>query len=66
MLILNLIKTISFANTGIEKVKDNGIYKVALGADSGKVMEVVGADMSNDATVDLWNYRKCSSAKAIL
>ena len=59
LFILGLVKTNSLAtNTGIEKVKNNGIYKIALGVDSSKAIEVLGGNSGNNATIDLYNYRK--------
>ena len=39
-----------------EKTHDNGIYKIAVGKDSSKTIEVAGSSTSNNAKVDIWNY----------
>ena len=38
-----------------QKVKDNGIYKLAIGRDESKVIEVKSGSTANDAIVDIWN-----------
>ena len=44
-------------------VDDNGIYKIAVGADSNKTIEVAGSDISNGAKVDIWNYGNATAQK---
>lgn len=51
--------------TRAEKTKENGIYKIAIGADLNKTIEVAGSDIGNNAKVDIWNYRKCYSTKIL-
>ena len=48
-----------------EKVKANGIYKIAVGANSFKTIEVKGSNKSNNALTGIWNYRKCISSKVL-
>lgn len=53
------------AITKAKKTKSNGIYKIAVGADSSKTIEVAGSDIGNNAKIDIWNYRKCNSTKIL-
>lgn len=53
------------AITKAKKTKSNGIYKIAVGADSSKTIEVAGSDIGNNAKIDIWNYRKCISTKIL-
>ena len=46
-----------------EKLQSNGIYKIAVGADSNKTIEVAGSDISNGAKVDIWNYGNATAQK---
>ena len=39
-----------------QRTKADGIYKIAIGADSNKAIEVAGSDTGNNAIVDIWNY----------
>ena len=39
-----------------ERTQSNGIYKLAVGKDPTKTMEVKGGYEDNNATVDIWNY----------
>ena len=38
------------------QTKENGVYKIAIGKDSSKTIEVAGSDTSNNAKIDIWNY----------
>ena len=46
-----------------EKVQENGIYKIAVGGDSNKTLEVAGSDKANGAKVDIWNYGNVAAQK---
>ena len=46
-----------------EKVQENGIYKIAVGVDSNKTLEVAGSDKSNGAQVDIWSYGNVAAQK---
>lgn len=46
-----------------EILQSNGIYKIAVGADSNKSIEVAGSDISNNAEVDIWNYGNATAQK---
>ena len=37
------------------KLSSNGVYSLAVGADSNKVIEVAGSSTANGARVDIWN-----------
>ncbi len=37
--------------------RPNGIYKLAIGRDASKVIEVKGADKTDNAVLDIWNYK---------
>ena len=37
------------------KLSSNGVYSLAVGADSNKVIEVAGSSTENGARVDIWN-----------
>ena len=45
------------------KTKDNGIYKMAVGKDSSKTIEIKGSSVSNNAEVDIWNYGNVPAQK---
>ena len=61
----NEIETMNYqrAVTKAEKTKDNGIYKIAVGADSNKTLEIAGSDTGNNAKVDIWNYGNATAQK---
>ena len=42
--------------TSSEKHHANGVYKMAVGADSNKAIEVGGGSIYNDATIDIWDF----------
>ena len=44
-----------FNITASEQTKANGIYRMAVGADSNKVIEVAGSSTVDDAKVDIWD-----------
>ena len=44
-----------FNITENERYKENGKYKIAVGADSNKVMEVAGSSTLDNAKVDIWD-----------
>lgn len=46
-----------------EKVQENGIYKIAVGVDGNKTLEVAGSDKLNDAKVDIWDYGNVPAQK---
>ena len=64
----NEIETMNYqrAVTKAEKTKDNGIYKIAVGADSSKTIEIAGSDTGNNAKVDIWNYGNAAAQKFYL
>ncbi len=39
-----------------EKTRENGTYKIAVGCNSSKVIEVAGSSMENNAKIDIWSY----------
>ena len=45
------------SNASSQKIKDNGIYKLAIGRDESKVIEVKSGSTTNDAIVDIGNYQ---------
>ena len=40
-----------------EKAKDNGIYKVAVGKEPTKTIEISEANTSNNSLLDIWDFR---------
>ena len=38
------------------RTQSDGVYKISVGKDSNKAIEVKGGDKSNNAVVDIWNY----------
>ena len=42
--------------TDEERTMQDGIYKIAIGKNSNKVIEVGGGSKYNDATVDIWDF----------
>ena len=45
-----------FTETESERTAKDGVYRLAVGADSSKVIEVAGSSTSDNAKVDIWNY----------
>ena len=45
------------------KTHQNGIYKIAIGKDSSKTVEVAGSSKDNNAKVDIWNYGNVPAQK---
>ena len=64
----NSVETMNYqrAVTKAEKTKDNGIYKIAVGKDSSKTIEIAGSDTGNNAKVDIWNYGNVPAQKFYL
>ena len=62
-LILNPL--ISFANTNAGKTMENGIYKIAVGRDSNKSIEVPGENHNNNTQIGIWNYRQWFASTTI-
>ena len=56
----------SISTYSAEKTKDNGIYKIAVGKDSSKTIEVAGSSTENNAKVDIWNYGNVPAQKFYL
>ena len=52
-----------FNITSSEQVKVNGIYKVLVGANTSKGIEVGGSSTANNATIDIWNYGNVDAQK---
>ena len=46
-----------------ERNRLDGIYKIAVGCNSSKVIEVAGSNKSNNAKVDIWSYYANASAQ---
>ena len=42
--------------TSTERTEADGIYKIEVGVDSNKAIEVGGGSIYNDATIDIWDY----------
>ena len=59
---INEIQEYSYSTTSARTVKD-GIYRLAIGADSSKVIEVAGSSTSDYAKVDIWNYGNVPAQK---
>ena len=51
--------------TNQEKTKEDGIYKIANGIDSKKVIEVQGASEQNNAIIGIWDYRRRIATKIL-
>ena len=76
-LILNYNKTESIDettaedNTAIETystttgniLSGNGVYRLAVGANSNKAIEVKGSNIADDAEVDIWDYGNATAQK---
>ena len=45
-----------FTETEAERTVKDGVYRLAVGADLSKVIEVAGSSTSDNAKVDIWNY----------
>ena len=52
--------------TASEQVKTNGIYRMAVGVDSNKVIEVAGSSTADNAKVDIWNNGSVPAQKFYL
>lgn len=48
-----------------EKPKENGIYKMAIGSNYSKALEVIGAGIEENTIVDIWNYRKWNATEIL-
>ena len=46
-----------------QKTKQDGLYKIAVGADSNKTMEVAGSDTANNAKIGIWDYGNVAAQK---
>ena len=46
-----------------ERTHDDDIYKIAIGADSNKTIEVAGSSKENNAKVDIWDYGNVPAQK---
>ena len=46
-----------------QKTKQDGLYKIAVGADSNKTMEVAGSDTANNAQIGIWDYGNVAAQK---
>ena len=57
------IETRSINKYSLERTKEDGIYKIAIGANSNKTIEVAGSDTGNNATVDIWDYGNATAQK---
>ena len=53
-----LVKTVEF-----KKTVDNGTYKLAVGANTNKTIEVSGNNVNNNATLGIWEYGNVSWQK---
>ncbi len=52
--------------TKAEKTKENGVYKISIGADINKTIEIAGSDTGNNAKVDIWDYGNATAQKFYL
>lgn len=52
-----------FNITNEEQTKTNGMYKIAVGKDPSKIIEVLGGSSANNASIDIWTNRKCRISK---
>lgn len=59
------------SNEKIEDVKKgsynkvNGVYKIVVGKNPSKSIEIKGADISNNAIAGIWDYRRCTTTKIL-
>ena len=61
-----IMESRSISTYSTEKTKDNGIYKIAVGKDSSKTIEIAGSSTENNAKVDIWNYGNAAAQKFYL
>ena len=59
---INELQEDNYLKSSERTVKD-GVYRLALGADSNKVIEVAGSSTSDNAKVDIWNYGNVPAQK---
>jgi len=52
-----------FDESNSERLVSNGVYRIAVGASSGKAMEVAGSNKDNNAKVDIWDYGNAMAQK---
>ena len=52
-----------FNETESERTVKDGVYRLAIGADSNKTMEIAGSNTSDNAEVDIWNYGNVPAQK---
>ena len=57
------VKAQNVTNNIYKKTHQNGIYKIAIGKDSNKTLEVSGSNKSNDAKIGIWNYGNATAQK---
>ena len=46
-----------------ERTAQNGIFKLAVGANSNKIVEIKGSNTADDAEVDIWDYGNAAAQK---
>ncbi len=52
-----------FTETESERTVKDGVYRLAVGADSNKTIEIAGSNTNNDAKVDIWDYGNAEAQK---
>ena len=52
-----------FNETESERTVKDGVYRLAVGADSNKTIEIAGSNTSDDAKVDIWDYGNAEAQK---
>ena len=57
------VKAQNVTNNIYKKTHQNGIYKIAIGKDSNKTLEVSGSNKNNDAKIGIWNYGNATAQK---
>ena len=52
-----------FNETESERTVKDGVYRLAVGADSNKTIEIAGSNTNDDAKVDIWDYGNAEAQK---
>ena len=52
-----------FTETEAERTAKDGVYRLAVGVDSNKSIEIAGSNTNDDAKVDIWDYGNAEAQK---
>ena len=58
IILINIFNSNSFANTNSVITKEDSIYKIVLGANSKKTIEIQVDNMQEDSNIEIGEFRK--------